>query len=141
MTTDTTPTDHELRAYLDEALPAGRMQAIESGLRRRPDWLARLALVISQRDSGGHTLAEIWRRNRTSCPSRAKLGSWLLGVLESEEAQFIDTHLNIVGCRWCQANRSDLESQPREAAPQASSRRRRFAQTSAGYLPRPGARP
>ena len=72
----------ELSAYLDEALPAEAMAAIEAALRNDPQLTAQLVEIIAQRDAGQHSLGDIWRRNRLSCPSREQLGSYLLGILE-----------------------------------------------------------
>ena len=85
-------------------------------------------------DVGGHTLGEIWRFHRLSCPSRAELGSSLLGVLPPAEEDYIQFHLNVVGCRYCQANWNDLANQQAEAADAKASRRRKYFQSSAGYL-------
>ena len=50
-----------------------------------------------------------------------------------DSAEYIRFHLETIGCRYCQANLADLAaaSQPDEAPVQ---RRRRYFQTSAGYL-------
>ncbi len=61
----------ELAGYLDEALPAEAMAAIEAALRGDPQLTARLVEIIAARDAGQHSLGDIWRRNRLSCPARA----------------------------------------------------------------------
>ena len=63
-------TNSELEAFLDEALPIERMTAIEEALRSSDDLQSRLAAVNGRRDAGVHSLGEIWRRHRLSCPSR-----------------------------------------------------------------------
>jgi hypothetical protein len=125
----------ELEGYVDEALPAERMVAIEEAARGDSALLARLAAVNSRRDAGVHSLGEIWRRNRLTCPTREQLGSLLLNVLPDEMAAYIRFHLDSIGCRYCQANLADLESQQAERAT-ADRRRRKFFQSSAGYLER-----
>jgi hypothetical protein len=81
-------------------------------------------------------LGEIWRRQRLTCASRNELGSYLLGVLPAEEMAFVQFHLEEVGCRYCQANLADLQEQQADiAATTATVRRRRYFQSSAGYLP------
>lgn len=124
----------ELEAYLDEALPTERMARIEQQARRDRALGERLAAINARRDAGVHSLSEIWRRARLSCPSREELGSFLLSALATEMAEFISFHLETTGCRYCQANLDDLRAQ--QAAPQAEAdrRRRKFFQTSAGYL-------
>ncbi len=108
--------DAELKGYVDEALPAERMTG-DRGSRAAPDsgLLGRLAAVNGRRDAGVHSLGEIWRRNRLTCPTREQLGSFLLNVLPDEAAEYIRFHLNSIGCRYCQANLADLESVTRRS--------------------------
>ncbi len=77
-------TDAELEAYLDEALTPPEMAAIEVELRKSPKLLKQLARIHSRRDAGVHSLGEIWRRHRISCPTREQMGSFLLGVLDDD---------------------------------------------------------
>lgn len=128
-------TEAELEAYLDEALSALDMARIETLLRDDQGLLHRLQLIHQRRDAGVHSLGEIWRRHRISCPDRETLGSFLLGVLESSQHEFIQFHLETIGCRLCQANVDDLQAQQAEAAV-AVDRQRRYFQSSAGYLRR-----
>src|SRR5215831_855551 len=126
----------DLSAYLDEALPAKTMAAIEEALRRDPNLCNELAQIIARRDSGVHSLGDVWRRHRLTCPSREQLGSYLLGILEGEESTYINFHLDTIGCRYCQANLADLKTQQAEAAGATGSanaaRRRKYFQSSAG---------
>jgi hypothetical protein len=131
--------DQDLEAYLDEALPPDRMVAIERALRQDHDLLARLREIVSRTDQGTHSLAQIWRRNRLSCPSREVLGAYLLDALSEAEAQYVKTHLEVVGCTICLANLRDLETHASaaEGADQnLERRRRRYFQSSIGHLPR-----
>jgi hypothetical protein len=125
----------ELEAYLDEALPAEEMARIEDLLRRNPELLEQLAAINARRDAGVHSLGEIWRRHRLSCPPREQLGGLLLGTLPKLQAQYIRFHIDVAGCRLCKANLADLENQQAEAAEAAQTRRRKYFQSSAGYLP------
>jgi hypothetical protein len=126
--------DTDLEAYLDEALPPEEMARVETVARGQPELLRRLAAINARRDAGSHSLGEIWRRHRLSCPTRAELGSHLLGVLSAVESEYVQFHLTVVGCRYCQANWQDLANQQAEAAETAASRRRKYFQSSAGYL-------
>ena len=126
--------DIELQGYLDEALPIESMARIERALREKPSLVERLSALNARRDAGVHCVAEIWRSHRISCPTRDQLGSFLLGVLEEEHADYITFHIEQVGCRYCQANLADLESQRTQPAIEADSRRRKYFQSSAGYL-------
>lgn len=126
----------ELEAYLDEALSPADMVAIEAALRQQPELMRRLAEINQGLSGGSHTLAEIWRRHRITCPPRQQLGSYLLGAMPDERADYIRFHLQEIGCRYCQANLADLQRQQEENSAVASSRRRKYFDTSAGYLPR-----
>lgn len=129
-------TQAELEAYLEESLPAAQMAAVEGALRTHPELLQQLTAINGRRDAGVHTLGEIWRRHRVSCPTRQELGSYLLGALSDEVESYIKFHLETVGCRLCQANLADLESQQKDAPTAANSRRTKYFQSSAGYLQR-----
>ena len=124
----------DLESYLDEALPVAEMTRIEAALRDDPQLARRLGEIIARRDSGLVSLGEIWRRHRLSCPSRQELGSYLLGVLPDNDARYLAFHLEVAGCRYCQANLSDLKSQQAEAPESAQVRRRKYFQSSAGRL-------
>ena len=124
----------ELEAYLDEALPAARMAAIEDALRNDEGLTKQLAAINGRRDAGVHALGEIWRRRRLSCPTREQLGSYLLGVLGPDHVDYVKFHLESVECRYCAANVEDLRAQQSAAETDVSARRRRYFQSSAGYL-------
>jgi hypothetical protein len=125
------PTD--LEAYLDEALPPEEMARIEKAVREDESLGRRLASIHSRRGAGVHTLGEIWRGRRLSCPTREQLGSWLLGAMDDDHAGYIGFHIEVVGCRYCQANVADLRLQ-QEGDQTAVARRRKYFQSSAGYL-------
>jgi hypothetical protein len=126
----------DLEAYLDEALPIEEMARIEKTLREEPDFARQLAAVIARRDSGVVSLGEVWRQHRLSCPARQELGSMLLGVLPDDVARYVRFHLEVVGCRYCQANMADLENRRAETQTSSQDRRRKYFQSSAGQLPR-----
>ena len=132
---DATFTDTELLAYLDEMLPVEEMTAVERAMRSSEPLRARAAGLVRRRDQGAHTVGEIWRRLRLSCPSRSQLGSFLLGTLDADHTEYIDFHLRTIGCRYCAANLADLQ-QSADASSSASARRRKFFASSAGYLSR-----
>jgi len=127
----------ELEAYLDEALPAEQMARIEQALRSDANLVRQLAAINGRRDAGVHSLGEIWRRHRVSCATREQLGSYVLGVLPQEATDYLTFHLEVIGCRVCRANLADLQKQQAEAGDVVQTRRRKYFQSSAGYL-RPG---
>ncbi|MBM4000905.1 MAG: hypothetical protein FJ297_15430 [Planctomycetes bacterium] len=129
--------DHQLEGYLDESLSADELTAIEGRLRADPALMDRLLAIIRRRDAGIHTLSEIWRRHRLSCPGREQLGSYLLGAMDDSDQAYVRFHIETVGCRYCMANLEDLrEAARREEASRTVERRRRYFESSAGYLRR-----
>ena len=126
-------TREQLHAFLDDALSEADSARIERALRDSAPLQQRLRQVLQERDRGEHSVGGIWRRHRLSCPSREKLGSYLLGVLAEEEMDYIRFHLETVVCPFCQANLVDLQSQQKEPAA-SQQRRKRIFQSSASYL-------
>jgi anti-sigma factor RsiW len=126
------PTD--LEAYLDEALPPEEMARIEKAARGDRTLAAQLASIHARRACGVHSLGEIWRQHRLSCPTREQLGTYLLGALDEGSAGYIAFHVELLGCRYCQANLADLRSQLAGGDPAALHRRSKYFQSSAGHL-------
>ena len=123
-----------LHAYLDDALSESEMAQVEQALRASETLRRSLRQAMQERDRGEHSLGAVWRRERLTCPSREQLGSYLLQVLEDEQQDYIEFHLQVIGCPYCVANLADLQALQQESAPNARERRRRFFQLSAGYL-------
>lgn len=135
--------DQQLQAFLDEALTADLMSRIELELRTDAGLCNRVIQLAGQREAGVHSLGEIWRRHRLSCPTRQQLGNYLLGTLEEEWMQYVSFHLEQVVCRVCVANMSDLRAEQSQlqlatdtARAAQTNRRRKYFQSSAGYLNR-----
>jgi len=129
--------DAILLAYLDEALSGEKMAAIEQSIRSDTQLRKRIELLISQRDSGMHSLGDIWRRHRLSCPTREQLGSYLLGAMLEDASQYIEFHIEKIGCRYCQANLEDLriaQQSAKAAEPSAAERRKRIFNSSVGRM-------
>ncbi len=124
----------ELEAFLDESLPIERMAAIEDALRRDDELQKQLTSINGRRDAGVHSLGDIWRRHRLSCPPREQLGSYLLGVLPRDVAQYIAFHIEKIQCRYCAASIEDLKSQQSSTEPEIAKRRQRYFQSSVGQL-------
>jgi hypothetical protein len=123
-----------LSGYLEDALSDAETAHVEQALRDSEPLRRMLRLVMQERDRGEHSVGAIWCRERLSCPSRQQLGSYLLKALAPEFQDYIDFHLHTVACAFCQANLADLKAQNKEPAPKAKERRRRFFESSAGYL-------
>ena len=125
--------DAEISAFFDEALSPARCSQLEHELRSNTQLRQRLIEVRGRESAGLHTVGAIWRRNRLSCPDRSELGQFVLGTLETEQREYIQFHLQKIGCRYCQANLADID--PADKMPeQVTTRRSRYFQTSAGYL-------
>ena len=127
-------TREKLHAYLDDALTDAETAQVEQALRGSEPLRRSLRLVMQERDRGDHSLGAVWRRERLTCPTREQLGSYLLQVLDEARQDYIQFHLKTVGCPFCVANLADLEALQKEPVPQAKERRRRYFQSSAGYL-------
>ena len=130
----------DLEAYLNEELPVDQASLIEEKIREQPQLRQKLLEILARRDAGVHSLGEIWRRHRITCPTRHQLQQYLLGVLPSaEEANYITFHLEQIGCRLCAANLADLTKASEEADQsvdpgQSTTRRRKYFQSSVGRL-------
>ncbi|WP_149498344.1 hypothetical protein [Roseiconus lacunae] len=125
--------DAELTAFLDESLSQERSAELETQLRDDKRLRERLVAVSGRESAGLHSLAAIWQRKRLSCPSREEWGQYLLGTLPDDHSGYLEFHLSTVGCRYCAANLEDLRGAA-DAANQGAVRRRKYFQTSAGYL-------
>lgn len=123
-----------LNGYLDDALNESETAHVEQALRQSEVLQRQLRALVHERDRGDHTIGAIWRRQRLSCPTREQLGSYLLQALDGGWQEYIDFHLKTVGCSYCLANLRDLETLHQEAKPKAQERRRRYFESSAGYL-------
>jgi anti-sigma factor RsiW len=130
----------DLEAYLDEALPPEEMARIEKAVRDDATLMRSLVAVHARRGEGIHTLGEIWRQRRLSCPTRQQLGSCLLGAVDDALARYVAFHVEVVGCRYCQANLADLRAQQDGVEKAVVTRRRKYFQSSAGYLKAEGGR-
>jgi hypothetical protein len=127
-------TREQLHAYLDDALSEPETARVEHALRESDALRRALRQAMQERDRGEHSLGGVWRRERLTCPSREQLGSYLLQVLDEGEQDYLDFHLQTVGCPYCLANLADLQAIRKEPVPKAKERRRRFFESSAGYL-------
>jgi hypothetical protein len=123
-----------LHGYLDDALSDDETAQVEKEIRESEALKRLLRVVMQERDRGEHSIGAIWRRQRLSCPTREQLGSFVLQVLDSDVQDYIDFHLKTVACPYCLANLADLQSLQKEHAPKTQERRRRFFESSAGYL-------
>jgi hypothetical protein len=127
-------TREQLDAYLDDALTEGETAQIEQALRNSDTLRHLLRTILQERDRGEHSIGAVWRRVRLSCPTREELGSYLLQVLDAEHREYLDFHLTVIVCPYCQANLADLQARQKEPPPAAQERQRRLFESSAAYL-------
>ena len=127
-------TREQLHAYLDDALTDAETARVEQALRDSEPLRGALRQAMQERDRGEHSLGAVWRRERLTCPTREQLGSYLLQVLDEGMQDYIDFHLHTVGCPYCVANLTDLQALQKEPPPRAKERRRRYFESSAGFL-------
>jgi hypothetical protein len=129
--------DALLRDYLADALAPEASARVEKALRDSAELRARLEDVRHDRADGQlHTLGAIWHRARLTCPSRQQLGSFLLDALDPELASYLQFHLEVIECPFCQANLADLkvQSQAAAAAKASKTRQHRILQSSQHLL-------
>ena len=50
------------------------------------------------------SLHQIWEDQRPSCPKRTTLGKFSLQILPGDWTDFVDFHVNQLGCSYCRAN-------------------------------------
>ena len=123
-----------LRAYLQDELPPGTLARVEKALRESAELRAQLEDVRQNRTEVGlHSLGAIWRRSRLTCPSRQQLGSLLLDVLDPDLASYLQFHIEVVECPFCQANLADLQGKA-EPSTNARTRQNRILQSSQHLL-------
>jgi hypothetical protein len=128
--------DSLLRDYLADALAPEDSARVEKALRDSAELRSRLEDVRQGRADGQlHTLGAIWNRARLTCPSRQQLGSFLLDALDPDLASYLQFHLDVVECPFCQANLADLKVQSQSAAAKVSrTRQHRIVQSSQHLL-------
>jgi len=80
-------------------------------------------------------LTDIWKLQRFSCPKRSTIGAYLLGTLDKDWRQYVDFHINTIGCRFCMANLNDLQEQ--NAEKQSRKLQARIMESTAGFLKKP----
>lgn len=127
-------TDAELEAYLDESLDPVRAAEVEQGLREDRELLRRLSRINGRRDAGIHTLGEIWRRHQIGVPTLEMMRNHLMGVLASEQSEYIEFRIKELKCPFTIAMLNDLKLQQTENEELSKTRREKFFKTSAGLL-------
>ena len=76
-------------------------------------------------------LTELWEDERLSCPKRSTIAGYLLRTLDDPWQQYVEFHLNTLGCASCQANLDDLQKQ---TAQDRRALRDRILQSTVGFF-------
>jgi len=79
-------------------------------------------------------LSELWEQQRISCLKRSTIGALVLGTLDEAWADYTRFHLDVLGCRFCQANLEDVQAQSEPA--ERETLRTRVLNSTVGFLPR-----
>ena len=127
-------TREQLHAFLDDALTDSEMARVEQAVRASQALQRALDQARQERDRGEHSLGAVWRRERLTCLTRDELSSYLFRTHDEARQEYIDFHLQTIGCAYCTANLADLHARQRESEGQAKERRKRIFLASAGYL-------
>ena len=80
-------------------------------------------------------LTETWEYQRPSCPKRSTIGAHLLGTLDNQWHNYVDFHVNKLGCHFCRANLEDLKRQNTGHRPRDLSAR--IMESTVGFLYKP----
>ena len=123
-----------LEAYLDEACPRRKWRGSSTPCATNPEYIDELASINARRNAGMHTLGEIWRRHRLSCPSRRAVGQLSARRPARRRGRPRAFHVETIGCRLCRASLTGLGNREKEAPQEVETRRRKYFQSSAGYL-------
>jgi RNA polymerase sigma factor (sigma-70 family) len=62
-------------------------------------------------ETAGSMLTEVWEAQRLTCPKRSTIGRFLLATLDKPWQEYVDFHVNRLGCHFCRANLEDLQKQ------------------------------
>ena len=125
-----------IRDYLNDALPDAELAAVEKAVRESAALQEVARTVREGADRGEHSVGAVWRRERLSCPPREQIGGFLLQAHDPDLLDYIEFHLKIVGCPYCQANLEDLAKRQADAEEPIKKRRQRILKSSAGVLPK-----
>lgn len=124
-------TDEELLAYVDERMPSARATDLERQLRVPGELLNRLIGLLRSSEHGDVTLGGMWRRGRWSCPPRGVWAGYASGRLGDGLSQYLQFHIDVIGCRICEASLRDLKQSD---GSDGEDRVRKIFQSSAGQL-------
>jgi len=110
----------EVREHILSAGPAD-IAGVES-----PSWEAS--------ETSASMLTEVWEAERLTCPKRSTIGRFMLGTLDKPWQEYVDFHVQRLGCHFCRANLEDLQ---RETAEEPKVMQDRVMQSTIGFFRKP----
>ncbi|SMP72562.1 RNA polymerase sigma factor, sigma-70 family [Neorhodopirellula lusitana] len=79
-------------------------------------------------------LQAVWEWHRPSCPKRSTLGKYTLGILPERWSDFVNFHVETLGCTFCNANLEEFQrDQSNDSKPGVTDQ---LFQSTIGFLPR-----
>jgi RNA polymerase sigma factor (sigma-70 family) len=96
-----------LNEIRDHIVSHARLSSSDSQWLQTPAWESAQATASM--------ITEVWEAQRPTCPKRSTIGRLMLGTLDGKWRDFVDFHVNKLGCRFCRANLEDLQKQTEEA--------------------------
>jgi RNA polymerase sigma factor (sigma-70 family) len=112
----------QIRGHLTAQLTAGQRQSLAQF-----NW--------EETEGADSILTRVWEQLRPTCPKRSTLGRMLLGTLQPPWSEYVEFHVNQLGCAFCNANLTDLR---RESTATPTQMRDRLFQSTVGFLSRAG---
>jgi len=94
------------------------------------------ANLSEESESTDSLMTEVWEQWRFTCPKRSTIGKFLLGTLQEPWTNYVEFHVNRLGCRFCRANVEDLQKASDEA--DAKRTQQKIFESTIGFF-RPGA--
>ncbi|MBN1972303.1 MAG: sigma-70 family RNA polymerase sigma factor [Sedimentisphaerales bacterium] len=80
-------------------------------------------------------LTDIWKMQRFSCPKRSTIGAFFLGTLDKNWHDYIDFHINKIGCQFCLANLEDIKTE--NAKKKDTKFQSKIMESTVGFLKKP----
>lgn len=77
-------------------------------------------------------LTRVWELQRPSCPKRTTLGKFVVGILPDDWSDYVNFHVNELGCNYCTANLTELGDLETNASNQNPADR--LFQSTIGFL-------
>ncbi len=95
------------------ALKRLRELAFERDVQRRV--LPYLTQAVDSGEALAFDVSSVWKDGRVSCPARHWIARRLSNALPSGPRQFLEFHVDELGCEYCRANQDDLERRENSA--------------------------